>query len=89
MGRHSHSQQSAWAAENGVKVRGLTLKVRGTDVNGAARELKKLINREGLVKEMRAAEYYESKGTIRRREKAEAIRRYKRERIIAQTEDGQ
>ena len=88
MSRHSHAQQNAWAAENGVRVKGLTLKVRGTDVNGAARELKKLINREGLVREMRAAEYYESKGTKRRREKAEAIRRYKRERIIAKSEEG-
>ena len=88
MSKHSKSQQDIWAAEHGLRVKGLTMKVRGTDVNGASRELKKLINREGLVKELRAREYYESKGTKRRREKAEAIRRYKRERIIAASEEG-
>ena len=49
-----------------------------SDIDTALRILKKKINKEGILKELRRNEYYESKGQRNRREKAEAIRRHKK-----------
>jgi small subunit ribosomal protein S21 len=60
------------------KPKGLTVQVRGDDVNGALRILKKKLIREGLFQELRERSFYESRGTKRRKAKAAATRRYKR-----------
>jgi len=52
--------------------------VRNGDVNGAMRVLKKRLMRDGFFQELRERTYYESRGTKRRKEKAAATRRYKR-----------
>ena len=60
------------------KPKGLAVQVRGDDLNGALRILKKKLIREGLFQELRERSFYESKGTKRRKAKAAATRRYKR-----------
>ena len=57
---------------------GTTVMVRNGDVNGAMRVLKKRLMRDGFFQELRERTYYESRGTKRRKEKAAATRRYKR-----------
>jgi len=47
-------------------------------VNGAMRVLKKRLMRDGFFQELRERSFYESRGTKRRKEKAAATRRYKR-----------
>ena len=57
---------------------GTTVLVRNGDVNGAMRVLKKRLMRDGFLQELRERSFYESRGTKRRKEKAAATRRYKR-----------
>lgn len=59
--------------------RGLYVEVRGNDVARALRKLKKLVNAEGMVKDMRKKEFYEKPSAIRKREKAQARKRHLKE----------
>lgn len=75
-----------------IHLNGLTVKVkppRSTDpikrkqeesknVDNAIRALKRAIQNEGLIKEMRRTEYHETKGQKRRRRKAESTRRHQK-----------
>jgi small subunit ribosomal protein S21 len=54
---------------------GLYVKVHNNNINTAISQLKKMINEDGLKKEMREKEQYTSKSERRRKEKAAAIRR--------------
>ena len=54
---------------------GLYVKVHNNNINTAISLLKKMINEDGLKKEMREKEHYTSKSERRRKEKAAAIRR--------------
>ena len=60
------------------KPKGMAVTVRGDDVNGALRVLKKKLIKDGLFQEIRERSFYESRGTKRRKAKAAATRRYKR-----------
>jgi len=80
MKRHNSRTYAKWAEENGVKKKGMTVRPRGSDAGAAICDLKKRMVEEGVIREMRQHEYYESKGEIRRREKAEAIRRIAKEK---------
>ena len=60
------------------KPQGMTVTVRNGDVNGAIRVLKKKLIKDGMFQELRERAYYESRGTKRRKAKAAANRRYKR-----------
>jgi small subunit ribosomal protein S21 len=60
--------------------RGLQVDVHNNDVNKALRKLKKKISEDGILQDLRKREYFESKGTKRRKAKEAAIRRYKRQR---------
>ena len=55
---------------------GLYLEVRNNDVGRAMRRLKKLMNAEGMVKDMRKNEFYEKPSAVKRREKAQARKRW-------------
>jgi|TARA_B110000858_G_C17804875_1_gene477386 small subunit ribosomal protein S21 len=59
--------------------RGLYVEVRGNDVARALRKLKKLINAEGVVKELRDKEYYEKPSLKRKKAKAAARKRHLKE----------
>tara|TARA_B100001057_G_scaffold433116_1_gene461788 strand:- start:64 stop:309 length:246 start_codon:yes stop_codon:yes gene_type:complete len=56
--------------------RGLYVEVRNNDVGRAMRKLKKLCNNEGMVKDMRKNEFYEKPSVIKKREKAQARKRW-------------
>lgn len=56
--------------------RGLYVKVKNNDVNKAMRKLKKMITAEGLMQELRAREFYEPPSVKRKREKAQARKRW-------------
>lgn len=58
--------------------KGLKVEVFNNDINKALRKLKKKIADDGILQDLRAREYYESKGTRRRKAKEAAIRRYKK-----------
>jgi small subunit ribosomal protein S21 len=57
---------------------GLKVTVRDGNVEKAIRVLKKKVMRAGIFQELRERQFYESKGTKRRKSKAASIRRYKR-----------
>ena len=56
-----------------------TVEVRNNNVEKAIRVLKKKIQRDGLMKELRRRQYYEKPSLKRQRKKKEAIRRCKKE----------
>lgn len=56
--------------------RGLYVEVRNNDVGRAVRRLKKLMNAEGMVKDMRKNEYFEKPSAKKKREKAQARKRW-------------
>jgi small subunit ribosomal protein S21 len=66
--------------EKDALVGGLRVEVRNNDVNKALRKLKKKIAEDGIMQDLRNREFFESKGTKRRKAKEAAIRRYKKQR---------
>jgi small subunit ribosomal protein S21 len=59
---------------------GMRVEVRNNDVNKALRRLKKKLAEDGIFQDLRNKEFFESKGTKRRKAKEAAIRRYKKQR---------
>lgn len=55
---------------------GLYVEVRNNDVGRAMRKLKKMMNNEGMVKDMRKNEFYEKPSAKKKREKAQARKRW-------------
>jgi small subunit ribosomal protein S21 len=64
-----------------VEKTGMQVEVRNNDVNRALRKLKKKLAEDGLMQELRRREFFESKGTKKRKAKEAAIRRYKKQRL--------
>ena len=60
--------------------KGLYVRVLNNNLEGAMSKLKKLIQTEGITKELRRRRYYEKPTTKRRREKAEAKIRWLRKK---------
>ena len=58
--------------------RGLTVRVKNNDVNKALRKLKKLMQQEGIFQELRKREAYEPPSLKKKREKAQAVKRWKK-----------
>ena len=52
--------------------------VRNNDINAALRVLKKKMQREGVFREMKLRRSYEKPSERRARERAEAVRRYRK-----------
>ena len=57
---------------------GLTVQVRGDDINGAMRVLKKKLMKDGFFQELRERTYFTSKGEKKRKAKAAGKRRYQK-----------
>ena len=55
----------------------ITVEVRGGNLEKAMRVLKKKVMKEGIVKEMRARQYYQKPSEIKREKKKEGIKNYK------------
>jgi small subunit ribosomal protein S21 len=64
--------------------RGLVVEVYNNDINKALRKFKKKLQEDGILQELRKREFYESKGTKKRKAKEAAIRRYKKQRLKEQ-----
>jgi ribosomal protein S21 len=81
MSQHNVRQIEAWAHENGVKIKGSKIKVKGRgderSIAKAIQDFKRFVVRE-VAKDIRSKEFFESKGTIKRRKRAEQNRRYQK-----------
>jgi small subunit ribosomal protein S21 len=73
MGNHKYNKRKQESNKDG-----LTVEVRDGNVEKAIRVLKKKVIQNGIIQEVRERQFYESKGTKRRKAKAAATRRYKR-----------
>ncbi len=60
--------------------KGLFVRVTNGNLEGALIRLKRLINQEGLTRELRRRRFYEKPTTRRRRERAEAKIRWQRKK---------
>lgn len=58
--------------------KGIVVKVRKNNIDGALKALKKKIIQEGIIKEMRKREYYITGTERRKRQKIEARKRWLR-----------
>lgn len=72
-------QMSKHAKEQNSK--GTKVEVYNNDIAKALRKLKKRLAEDGMMQELRAREFYESRGTKRRKAKEAATRRLKKQRI--------
>ena len=66
----------------------MRIEVRNNNVDKAMRILKKKLTEDGFFNELREREFYESKGTKRRKAKAAARRRAERDRKKRMEEQG-
>ena len=66
----------------------MKVEVRNNNVDQALRVLKRKMQQDNLFNELRRREFYESRGTKRRRERNAAIRRHKREEQKRKEERG-
>ena len=57
---------------------GLKIEVRNGNVEQAMRVMKRKLMKEGVMKELRAREYYEKPSAKKRRKKKEGIANYKK-----------
>jgi len=55
---------------------GMVVKVHNNDVNRALRRLKKMVNNEGILKELRERQHYEKPSLKRKKAKAAARKRW-------------
>ena len=56
----------------------VTIAVRNNNVDQAMRILKKKLQKEGVLKEIKSRQYFEKPSAKRKRKKAEGIKRYQR-----------
>ena len=56
--------------------RGMVVNVVNNDVNRALRKLKKIVNNEGILKELRERQHYEKPSLKRKKAKAAARKRW-------------
>ena len=60
----------------------ITIEVRNNNVEKALRVLKKKLNKDGQMKELKLRQYYQKPYDIKRENKKEGIRRFKKEQKI-------
>ena len=60
----------------------ITIEVRNNNVEKALRVLKKKLNKDGQMKELKQRQYYQKPSEIKREKKKEGIRRFKQEQKI-------
>jgi|TARA_B100000073_G_scaffold212369_1_gene176542 ribosomal protein S21 len=58
------------------KAKGMHVEVRNNDVNRAMRKLKKLVNQEGIIKEIRDRQHFVGASEKRRKAKAQGRKRW-------------
>ena len=60
----------------------ITIEVRNNNVEKALRVLKKKLNKDGQMKELKLRQYYQKPSEIKREKKKEGFRRFKKEQKI-------
>ena len=60
----------------------ITIEVRNNNVEKALRVLKKKLNKDGQMKELKQRQYYQKPSEKKREKKKEGIRRFKKEQKI-------
>lgn len=60
--------------------RGICVEVRNDNIEGAIRLLTRKVKQEGILRELRRRQYFEKPSDLRRKSKAEAIARWKKQR---------
>ena len=60
----------------------ITIEVRNNNVEKALRVLKKKLNKDGQMKELKLRQYYQKPSEIKREKKKEGITRFKKEQKI-------
>jgi len=60
----------------------ITIEVRNNNIEKALRVLKKKLNKDGQMKELKLRQYYQKPSEIKREKKKEGIRRFKKEQKI-------
>lgn len=75
------TEETRWGpgSGNGTRHRSLEVKVDGRGVESAIRLFKKLVLRDGILKELKRRAHYEKPGEKRRRKVREAARRLRRQ----------
>ncbi len=81
MAPDSGTEHTRWSArpDNGARHRPLEVKVDDRGVESAIRLFKKLVLRDGILKELKRRAHYEKPGEKRRRKVREAARRLRRQ----------
>lgn len=62
-----------------VRIQGANVEVRNDDVNGALRRLKKILENSNRQKELAKHEYYEKPSAVKKRDRAQAVKRAQKE----------
>lgn len=60
--------------------KGIFVEVRSNNVENAIRLLTRKVKQAGILREVRARQYYEKPSDIKRKQKAEAIARHRKQR---------
>lgn len=68
---------------------GLIVYVRNNDIDRALRKLKKMVNNEGVIKELKKREFYEKPSDRKRREKARARKRWLKQQATLEAKFGE
>ncbi len=63
--------------------RGLLVEVRNNNIEKAIRLLNRKVKQEGILKEIRARQFFEKPSTVRRRKAAEGTRRVAKAKRLA------
>jgi len=66
----------------------ITIQVRNGNVEQALRVLKKKLQKDGLLKELKAKQYFEKPSEKKRRKKKEGIANYKKEQKKLKSQRG-
>ena len=64
----------------------ITVEVRGGNLEKAMRVLKKKVQKEGIVRELKERQYYRKPSEIKREKKKEGIKNYKKKMAKLQRE---
>ena len=74
--------------QKGVKLTGIKIEVRNNNVEKALRILKKKLMKDGVLKELKARQYYEKPSDRRVRKKKEMIANWKKkQRLLEKFKD--
>ena len=66
----------------------IEVSVRNNNVEKAMRVLKKKLLKDGLMRELRDRQYYSKPSLVKREEKKQAVRRYKKDQKLKALKEG-